>query len=110
VLWARGPSTVRQVAAAMNREASYTTVLKLLQVMADKQLVRRDESDRSHVYEAAFTEHDTQYHLVADLVERAFGGSASRLVLHALAHASASPEELEEIRRLVELHREKGRS
>jgi BlaI family transcriptional regulator, penicillinase repressor len=109
VLWTRGPSTVRQVAAAMNREASYTTVLKLLQVMADKQLVRRDESDRSHVYEAAFTEHDTQHHLVADLVERAFGGSASRLVLHALSHAAASPEELEEIRRLVELHRQKGR-
>jgi predicted transcriptional regulator len=109
VLWSRGPSTVRQVAAAMNREASYTTVLKLLQVMADKQLVRRDESDRSHVYEAAFTEHDTQRRLVADLVERAFGGSASRLVLHALSQAAASPEELDEIGRLVELHRQKGR-
>jgi len=109
VLWTRGPSTVRQVAAAMDREGAYTTVLKLLQVMADKQLVRRDESDRSHVYEAAFSEDETQQHLVADLLARAFGGSASRLVLHALAHATASPEELEEIRRLVELHRQKGR-
>ena len=109
VLWSRGPSTVRQVAAALDRESAYTTILKLLQVMADKQLVRRDESERSHVYEAAFSEHETQQHLVADLLDRAFGGSASRLVLHALSHATASPEELEEIRRLVELHRQKGR-
>src|SRR5207248_5567823 len=85
VLWTRGPSTVRQVAEAMGREAGYTTVLKLLQIMTEKKLVRRDESTRTHVYEAAYSEDQTQRHLVADLLNRVFDGSAAKLVVQALA-------------------------
>jgi predicted transcriptional regulator len=105
VLWARGPSTVREVAAALGRDSAYTTILKLLQIMADKRLVRRDESARTHVYAAAFTEHQTQRQLVSDLLDRAFGGSASKLVLHALEARKATPEELAEIRRLLDERR-----
>ena len=101
VLWTRGPSTVRQVAAAMDREGGYTTVLKLLQIMAEKGLVTRDESARTHIYEAAYTEDQTQRQLVMDLVERAFDGSAAKLVLQALASKKATPEELDEIRKLL---------
>ena len=101
VLWSRGPSTVRQVAAAMDREAGYTTVLKLLQIMTEKGLVTRDESARTHVYDAAYTEDQTQQQLVMDLVERAFDGSAAKLVLQALASKKATPEELDEIRKLL---------
>ena len=105
VLWARGPSTVREVAAVLRRDGAYTTILKLLQIMADKRLVRRDESARTHVYAAAFTEHQTQRQLVSDLLDRAFGGSASKLVLHALEARRATPEELAEIRRLLDQRR-----
>jgi len=101
VLWSRGPSTVRQVAAAMDREAGYTTVLKLLQIMAEKGLVTRDESARTHIYAPAYTEDQTQRQLVMDLVERAFDGSAAKLVLQALASKKATPEELDEIRTLL---------
>ena len=101
VLWNRGPSTVRQVAAAMDREGGYTTVLKLLQIMTEKGLVTRDESARTHIYEAAYTEDQTQQQLVMDLVERAFDGSAAKLVLQALASKKATPEELDEIRKLL---------
>jgi BlaI family transcriptional regulator, penicillinase repressor len=101
VLWSRGPSTVRQVAAAMDREAGYTTVLKLLQIMAEKGLVTRDESARTHIYTPAYTEDQTQRQLVMDLVERAFDGSAAKLVLQALASKKATPEELDEIRKLL---------
>jgi predicted transcriptional regulator len=69
VLWARGPSTVRQVAEVMGREAGYTTLLKLLQIMTEKRLVRRDESTRTHVYEAAYTEDQTQKQLITDLLD-----------------------------------------
>ena len=105
VLWSRGPSTVRDVARALGREGSYTTVLKLLQIMAGKRLVRRDESARTHVYEAAASEHDTQRKLVTDLLTRAFDGSAARLVMQALASGRASPEELAEIRKLIDKQR-----
>jgi predicted transcriptional regulator len=101
VLWSRGPSTVRQVAAAMDREGGYTTVLKLLQIMAEKGLVTRDESARTHIYAPAYTEDQTQRQLVMDLVERAFDGSAAKLVLQALASKKATPEELDEIRKLL---------
>jgi predicted transcriptional regulator len=101
VLWTRGPSTVRQVASAMDREAGYTTVLKLLQIMAEKGLVTRDESARTHIYAPAYTEDQTQRQLVMDLVERAFEGSAAKLVLQALASKKATPEELDEIRKLL---------
>jgi predicted transcriptional regulator len=101
VLWSRGPSTVRQVAAAMDREGGYTTVLKLLQIMTEKGLVTRDESARTHVYDAAYSEDQTQRQLVNDLVERAFDGSAAKLVMQALASKKATPEELDEIRKLL---------
>ena len=101
VLWSRGPSTVRQVAATMDREAGYTTVLKLLQIMTEKKLVTRDETTRTHIYDAAHTEDQTQRQLVMDLVERAFDGSAAKLVLQALASKKATPEELDEIRTLL---------
>ena len=105
VLWSRGPSTVREVAEAMGREAGYTTILKLLQIMTDKELVRRDESSRTHVYVAAESEDRTQRQLVSDLLTRAFDGSAAKLVLHALSSGKASSEELAEIRTLIDKHR-----
>ena len=101
ILWTRGPSTVRDVATEMGREGAYTTVLKLLQIMTDKQLVRRDESARTHVYEAAHTETQMQQHLVADLLERAFGGSAAALVMRALSAKKTSAKDLAEIRKLL---------
>jgi predicted transcriptional regulator len=109
VLWQRGPSTVRDVAAAMGREGAYTTVLKLLQIMTDKGLVRRDERARTHIYEATSSEDQTQQQLVADLLDRVFDGSAARLVLQALASGKTSPAELAEIRRLIDKHRGGGR-
>ncbi len=105
VLWVRGPSTVRQVAETMGRTAGYTTVLKFLQIMTEKGLVRRDESARTHVYEAVCSQDQTERQLVADLVDRVFGGSAAKLVLQALATTPASPEELAEIRKLLDKQR-----
>ena len=102
VLWARGPSTVRQVAEVMGRETGYTTVLKLMQIMTEKGLVVRDESQRAHVYEASHSEQRMQRHIVADLVERAFGGSPAKLVMQALSGRKASAAELNEIRELLD--------
>ena len=104
VLWSRGPSTVRQVldALAEQRGTGYTTVLKLLQIMTDKGLVARDETDRSHIYHARYSEADTQRQLVDDLLDRAFGGSARQLVMSALSSRKTSRRELAEIRRLIE--------
>jgi predicted transcriptional regulator len=101
ILWSRGPSTVRDVAEAMGREGAYTTVLKLLQIMTDKELVRRDESARTHIYKAAHSEEEMQKHLVTDLLDRAFDGSAATLVMRALSAKKASPKELAEIRKLL---------
>ena len=101
VLWSRGPSTVRQIAEEMGREAGYTTILKLLQIMTEKGLVIRDEGARTHVYEAAYTQDQTQRQLVTDLLDRAFAGSAAKLVLQALAASKTSPEELAEIKKLL---------
>ena len=101
VLWSRGPSTVRQVAEALGREAGYTTVLKLLQIMTEKRLVVRDEAERTHIYQAAYTQDQTQRQLVTDLLDRVFDGSAAQLVLQALATNKTSPEELDEIRKLL---------
>ena len=109
VLWARGPSTVREVhdAIAQRKPALYTTVLKMLQIMAEKSLVRRDERQRAHVYRASRPREWTQRQLAGDLLRRAFGGSASSLLLGALSASKATPEELAEIRRMIEKH-EKG--
>lgn len=109
VLWSRGPSTVRDVARAMGREAAYTTILKLLQNMTEKHLVRRDESARTHIYAAALPERDTQRALVADFIERVFDGSAARLVVEALAARKPSPQELTEIRQLLDRQRRSRR-
>jgi predicted transcriptional regulator len=107
VLWSRGPSTVRDVAEAMGREGAYTTVLKLMQIMTDKGLVKRDDSTRSHVYTAASSEDKMQKQLVTDLLDRVFAGSAAKLVLQALDAGKTSPEELAEIRKLLDAHRGK---
>lgn len=104
VLWDRGPSTVREVHESLDRthRVGYTTVLKLLQIMDDKRLVTRDASERSHVYAAAVSEASTQRRLVADLAERAFGGSSLALVMQALSVTRASPGELRRIRELLD--------
>jgi BlaI family transcriptional regulator, penicillinase repressor len=110
VLWQEGPSTVRQVRDVLERSqpTGYTTVLKLLQIMTDKGLVTRDESRRTHVYRVVRSEAQTQRQLVGDLLRRAFGGSATRLVMQALATRKASAQELAEIRKLIEtLERER---
>ena len=105
VLWARGPSTVREVFDALGGEGAYTTVLKLLQIMIEKGLVRRDESARTHVYEAADSEDQTQKQLVSDLLDRVFDGSAAKLVLQALESGKTTPAEVAEIRKLLEKYR-----
>ena len=104
VLWERGPSTVREVWERLNpqQQSGYTTVLKLLQIMCDKGLVARDESDRSHVYRTAQSQEQTQRQVVGHLLDRLFAGSAPKLVMQALAARKATPEELAEIRKLLD--------
>jgi BlaI family transcriptional regulator, penicillinase repressor len=105
ILWERGPSTVRQVHDLLARDregAAYTTALKLLQIMIEKGLVERDERDRTHIYRARLTQEQTQRQLVRDLADRAFGGSAMKLVMQALATRRASPEELRDIREAID--------
>ena len=123
VLWRRGPSTVRDVhrelggregrraaAGAAGRESgpAYTTTLTLLQIMASKGLVVRDESRRSHIYKAVVGEQQTQRQMLRDLLDRVFGGSTGSLVVQLLAAKKASPEELAEIRRLLDRHSREG--
>lgn len=104
VLWERGPSTVRDVHDELNQHAAtgYTTVLKLLQIMTEKGLVVRDETERAHIYEARYSEQKTQRQLLSDLVDRAFGGSAAKLVMQALHGRKANPDELTAIRTLLD--------
>ena len=104
ILWQRGPSTVRQVHDewSQQRPAGYTTVLKLMQIMFEKGLVLRDESDRTHIYRPAASEESTQRRLVADLLDRAFSGSAASLVMQALSSKQVSAEELAQIRALLD--------
>lgn len=104
VLWERGPSTVREVFEVLNAERSlgYTTVLKFMQIMHEKGLVIRDDSERSHVYQAKYRQEQTQRQLVKDLASRAFGGSLEQLVLQALSSKRASKQELAEIRKLLD--------
>ena len=103
VLWERGPSTVRDVHDALkhDRDVGYTTVHKILQDMAEKKLVTRDESERSHVYAAAVEEKSVKRRLVSDLLDKAFDGSAAQLVMQALSDKRASPEDLKKIRKLL---------
>ena len=104
ILWRCGPSTVGEVQTELSkqRNTGYTTALKLLQIMTDKGLVERDTSRRAHVYQARGTQDQTQQQLVDDLLQKAFGGSAARLVMQALSSRQASPAELAEIRRLLD--------
>ena len=106
VLWKTGPTTVREVheILAETRGVGYTTVLKMLQIMAGKGLVERDEQQRAHVYRAALKEEETQQQIAGDLLNRVFEGSALKLVMHALASKRASNEELAEIRRVLSEH------
>jgi len=104
VLWRRGPRTVREVFTEFNRtrQTGYTTVLKMLQIMAEKGLVTRDESRKTHIYRAALAQREAQRRFVGDLLDRVFNGSAHRLVLQALSTKKASPSELAEIRQLLD--------
>jgi BlaI family transcriptional regulator, penicillinase repressor len=106
VLWERGPSTVREVQEALQAEKAlgYTTVLKLMQIMTTKGLVRRNEDQRAHVYEAQQPAEKTKRQLAADMLERVFDGSARELMLHALAAQRSSRQEIEELRSLLDEH------
>jgi len=111
VLWTRGPSTVREVHEALSEQKSlgYTTVLKLLQIMTAKGTVRRNEDQRAHVYEACQPATETKRQLVGDVLQRVFEGSASELMIHALAGRRTSKKELEELRRLLDEYERKTR-
>jgi BlaI family penicillinase repressor len=103
VLWTRGPSTVREVYEVLGgkRDIGYTSVLKLMQIMTEKGSVRRNETQRAHVYEVCQPAEKTKRGLAADVLERVFDGSASELMMHALAGHRASKEEIAELRRLI---------
>jgi predicted transcriptional regulator len=109
VLWSRGPSTVRAVHEEVSRRkpTQYTTVLKFMQIMSEKGLVRRDERARAHIYRASRPQEWTQRQIAGDLLQRAFGGSAASMVMGALAARKASAEDLKEIRKLLDEY-EKG--
>ena len=104
VLWTRGPSTVREVHEALREKKAmvYTSVLKFLQIMTAKGTVRRNESQRAHVYEACLPAEQTKRQLAGDMLQRVFEGSASQLMMHALAGRRASREEIEELRRWLD--------
>ena len=111
LLWKEGSRTVREVHDELrrDRDVGYTTVLKTMQVMAEKKLVTRDESERSHVYTAAVEEASVKRRLVSDLLDRAFEGSAAGLVMHALSDKRASKEDLKKIRELVDVETRRQR-
>src|SRR5450755_510391 len=106
VLWTRGPSTVREVHDILSekRDMGYTNVLKLMQIMTAKGSVRRNETQRAHVYEVCQPAEKTKRGLAADVLERVFDGSASELMMHALAGRLASKQEIAELRRLINEH------
>lgn len=110
ILWERGPSTVREVHDALSRTKpiGYTGVLKFLQIMTAKGSVRRKSDQRAHVYDAQQPAEKTKRAIVGDLLNRAFAGSASDLMLHALADKEPSPEEIKEIRRILDTY-ERGK-
>jgi predicted transcriptional regulator len=102
VLWRKGPSTVRTVQEQLGGDTGYTTALKLLQIMIEKKLVVRNESSRTHIYAASLAEESTQKQLLRDLLDKAFSGSAINLVMQALSTKKATPEELKEIRAMLD--------
>lgn len=103
ILWSKGPSSVRNVNSVINesKEAGYTTTLKIMQIMAQKGLVKRDESSRTHIYEALVKKNQVQSAMLDKLLDSAFGGSASQLVLNALGRGKTSQQELDEIKSLI---------
>jgi predicted transcriptional regulator len=107
VLWRLGSATVKEVQESLGSETGYTTALKFLQIMTEKGLVKRDESQRAHIYQAALSKEATQRQLVTGLLQKAFNGSTAKLVMQALASKKASPKELAEIRELIEQLTEK---
>jgi predicted transcriptional regulator len=109
VLWTRGPSSVREVHAeiARTKPTQYTTVLKMLQIMAGKGLVKRDEEQRAHIYEAAKSREWTQRQIAGDVLQRAFGGSARSLLVGAMSAKRATRSELAEIRRMIDEYEER---
>ena len=104
VLWTKGPRSVRDIQRVLNesRPTGYTTVLKLLQIMTEKGLVERDETQRPQIYRARYSQSQTQRQLLRDLLDRAFGGSVKELVLQALAAKRSSPDELEAMEKLLD--------
>ncbi len=111
ILWAKGPCTVREVHDSLNntRQTGYTTTLKLMQIMTEKELVKRNESQRAHIYEAHIQQKDTQQNLVRNLLDQVFSGSTTSLVMQALSTKKASAEEIEQIRKMLDDY-EKGTS
>src|SRR5215510_3665568 len=109
VLWARGPSTVREIHAVLAKEkgVGYTSALKLLQIMTTKGLVTRTEDQRAHVYQATQPAETTKQQVVADVLQRVFRGSASQLMQHVLSGRRGSKEEIEEIRRMLDEYERK---
>jgi len=111
VLWRLGPATVRDVHDELGKDSGYTTTLKQMQLMTEKGLLLRSERFRSHVYEPGVPREQTQKEIAADLLKRAFDGSARSLVLGALSAKPASDEELADIRKMIEeFAKKKGRS
>jgi predicted transcriptional regulator len=108
ILWDKGPSTVRQVNEVMNKNENigYTTTLKLMQIMTDKGLLRRDDSQFKHVYKPALTEEKAQKQLVGDLLDKAFSGSAEKLVMRALSAKKVSAKELAGIRKMLDEYKD----
>jgi predicted transcriptional regulator len=108
ILWDKGPSTVRGVNEAMNQDGAtgYTTTLKLMQIMTEKGLLLRDESQFKHIYKPAISEEKTQKQLVGDLLDRAFAGSAEKLVMRALSAKKVSAKELGKIRKILAEYKE----
>jgi predicted transcriptional regulator len=104
VLWQHGPCTVREVLARLNetQEAGYTTVLKMMQIMTEKELVVRDETTRPQMYRARHSQEKTQRQLLKDLMQRAFGGSVRQLVMQAISTRKSSPEDLEAMEKLLD--------
>ena len=103
-LWAKGLATVREVHEdlAKTKDVGYTTTLKLMQIMHEKGLVKRDDSMRTHVYQAAVNKENTQKHLLSKMIDSLFGGSSTQLVIQALGENKASQEELEKIQALLD--------
>jgi predicted transcriptional regulator len=111
VLWRLGSTTVRGVHAELEQKepVAYTTVLKLMQIMTEKGLVERDESERAHLYRPALKQEDTQGQIIRDVLDRVFAGSASQLVMRALSEKRASAEEIAEIRKMLDEAERKGK-